>query len=146
MSISTIKAQILTNLANLVTDEVLAGAEATDIKQDPLSNNAGVYPYAYIMPPSVESEVLDNRSNLRIYTFDIMVLFNAENITSTDELETDIELILSEFDNDPTLGGTALGGVLPVSSAPEPFQHGGKDLIMVVVQIQAKEHVSLTFA
>jgi hypothetical protein len=38
-----------------------------------------------------------------------------------------------------------MGGILPVSSAPQPFQHGGKDLIMANVQIQAKQFVSLTF-
>ena len=146
MSISTIKAAIKTNLDNLVTDTVLAGASVGDIKKSPLNSDVGLFPHAFIMPPAVESEVLDNRTNVRTYTFDIMVLFRAEDISGTAELEADIEDILGEFDNDPTLGGTALGGVLPVSSAPEPFQHNGKDLIMVVVQIQAKEVVSLSFA
>jgi hypothetical protein len=146
MSIATIKAGIKTNLDNLVTDGVLAGATTTDFKKNPLNADVGTYPHAFVMPPALQSEALDNRSNLRTYTFDIMVLFRAEDVDTTSELETKIEAILTEFDNDPTLGGTAMGGVLPVSSAPEPFQHNGRDLIMVIIQLQAKEHVTLTFA
>ena len=129
-----------------MTSTVLGGATITDIKKDPLSVDISTYPHAFLMPPAVESDVLDNRTNLRTYTFDIMVLFKAVNLSSTTVLETAIESMLSKFDNDPTLGGTALGGVLPVSSAPEPFQHNGQDLIMVIIQVQAKETVSLTFS
>lgn len=146
MSIATIKAAMKSNLDDLVTDTVLAGATVTDIRKDPLSADVPTYPHAFLMPPSLESSVIDNRTIMRNYSFDIMILFQAEDITGTAELETAIETIVTKFDNDPTLGGTALGGVLPVSSAPEPFQYGGRDLIMVVLQIQAKEVVSLTFA
>lgn len=146
MSLTTVKAAIKTNLDELVTAETLGGATQTDIKKDPLSIDLKSYPHAFLMPPSIESEVQDNRSVIRTYTFDIMVLFNAKNLDTTAELETAIEALLNKFDNDPTLGGTANAGVLPVSSAPEPFQHSGKDLIMVIIQIQAKELVSLTFS
>lgn len=146
MSIATIKAQIKTNLDALVTDGVLAGAKQTDIKQDPLASDEGVYPFAYLMPPATESEVNDNAHIIRTHTFDIVTLFQAEDLDSVAELETAIESMLTKFDNDPTLGGTAQGGVLPVSTAPEPFQHGGKDRIMVVIQLQAREIVQLSFA
>ena len=146
MSISTIKSAIKTNLDDLVTATTIGGATITDIKKDPLSTDVSSYPHAFLMPPSTESEVLDNRTVTRTHTFDIMLLFKAVNLASTTELETIIETVLSKFDNDPTLNGTAQGGVLPVSSSPEPFQHNGQDLIMVVVQIQAKEVVTLTFA
>ena len=144
--ISNIKNAIKTNLDALVTDSVLGGATITDIKKDPLNTDIATYPHAFLMPPAVDSEVEDNRSLIRTYTFDVMLLFQAENLASTTELETKIESVLNKFDNDPTLGGNALGGVLPVSSAPEPFQHNGHDLIMVVIQIQAKEVVSLSFS
>jgi hypothetical protein len=145
MSISSIKNAIKANLDDLVTATVLGGATITDIKRNPLNADVGSYPHAFVMPPSLSSEVLDNRNILRTYTFDIMVLFRAEDIDTTNELETAIEDIVTVFDNDPTLGGTALGGVLPVSSAPEPFQHNGRDLVMVVIQLEAKEDVQLTF-
>ena len=143
--IQTIKNAIKSNLDALVTDTVIAGATITDIRKDPLAADIPTFPHAFLMPPSVESEVLDNRTIIRIYTFGIMILFNAENLASTTQLEEKIESVLSKFDNDPTLGGTAMGGMLPVSSAPAPFQHSGRDLIMVVVEIKAKEIVTLTF-
>ena len=143
--IQNIKNAIKANLDALVTDQVLGGATITDIKKNPLDADIPSYPHAFLMPPGVESEVLDNRTNIRTYTFGIMVLFNAENLASTTELEEMVEAILNKFDNDPTLGGTALAGMLPVSSSPAPFQHNGKDLIMVEVQVQAKEYVTLGF-
>lgn len=147
MSISTIKAQVKILLDELVTDEVLGAAKVTDIRKDPLSADHPAFPIAYLMPPSVESMGLDNRTNTRAYTFDIMVLFNAENITGTDDVEVATEAIFNKFDNAPTLGGSALGGMSPLTQAPVPFQHAGtgKDLIMVVVQVTAQDHVALTF-
>lgn len=146
MSIATIKTQIASNLADLVTSGVLAGYSSSDLKHDPLSADTPSFPFAYLMPPSVESAGLDNRSVLRTYAFDIVVLQNAENISSSSEIETTIEAMLDKFDNDPTLGGTALGGVLPVSSSPQPYQHSGKDLIMFVIQLHAKADTTLTFS
>ncbi|TFH72391.1 hypothetical protein E3V39_12485 [Gammaproteobacteria bacterium LSUCC0112] len=146
MSLATVKGAVKTRLDALVTAGTLAGATITDIKKNPLSSDFGAYPHAFLMPPAIESSALDNRTNLRTYTFSIMVLYNAENLTTTSQLETSIEAILNAFDNDPTLNGTGMGGVEPVSSSPEPFQHGGKDLIMVEIVIKARDIISLSFA
>lgn len=146
MAIQNIKQAIKANLDALVTEDVLGGATITDIRKDPLSADIGGYPHAFLMPPAMESEVLDNRNVMRTYTFAIMIIFNAENLTTTTELEEKIEAVLNKFDNDPTLDGTSQGGVLPVSSSPQPFQHSGRDLIVVSIEIQAKEAVSLSFS
>ena len=145
MSSVDIKNAVKAVLDTLVNDVVLASASITDIKRDPLAADFPSFPHACVMPPAIESEPLDNRSNVRTYTYDVMVLFNAENLADATALEETVEAILDKFDNNPTLSGTAMAGVLPVSSAPQPFQHNGRDMIMVVVQIQAKQHVSLTF-
>ena len=87
-----------------------------------------------------------NRSLARSYVYEIMIVWKAENIEDATTVENDLEAILGKFDNDPTLGGTALGGILPVSLSPQPIQHAGRDLIMAVVQIKAKEFVQLTFS
>lgn len=146
--LANIKAAIKANLDELVTDTVLAGASESDIRKEPLNADVGSYPHAFVHPPAIDSEVLSNREIIRTYTFAIMVLFKAENLTSTAELENAVEAILDKFDNDPTLQGTALGGVLPVSSSPVPLQHpaSGADLIMVVIELEAKAHVDLSFA
>ncbi len=145
MSIATIKANIKTILDELVTDTVIAGASVSDIRTDPLSADVSTFPHAFLMPPAVESEVLDNVNIVRTYTFDIVVLFKAENVTGTSEVEEATEDMLMKFDCNPTLGGSSLGGMLPVSSAPVPGQHNSMQLIMVVLQIQAKEVVMLTY-
>lgn len=145
MSASLIKAAIKTNLDELVTASVLAGATTSDLKKEPLSADIPGFPWAFLMPPSIESEALDNRTNIRTYVYDIMILWHAENIADAATVETCIEAVLNKFDNDPTLSGTAMAGVLPVSLAPQPFQHNAKQLIMAVVQVQAKQHVALTF-
>ena len=146
MSLATVKGAVKTRLDALVIGGTLAGATITDIKKDPLSSEFGAYPHAFLMPPAIESSALDNRTNLRTYNFSIMVLYNAENISGTTDLETSIEAILNAFDNDPTLSGSGMGGMEPVSSAPEPFQHGGKDLIMVIIELKARDIISLSFA
>jgi len=146
MAIAEIKGVIKTHLDTLVTGGTLAYAESTDGRHDPLAADHPNFPAAYLMPPGMESQVLDNRSVLRTYTFDILLVENAENVQSVTQLETLVEAVIGEFDNDPTLGGTARGGVLPVSSSPRPFQHGGKDLVAIYVQIVAKQDVSLSFS
>jgi hypothetical protein len=145
MSLKNVKAAIKDNLDELVVAGVIIGATETDIKTDPLSANVR-YPHAFVMPPAIESNVLDNRTVTRTYSFAILVLFRAEDLDTTAELEERIEAMLNKFDNDPTLSGTALGGMLPVSSAPEPFQHNGNHLIAVELNIQATEIVDLTFS
>jgi hypothetical protein len=145
MSATTVKNAIKANLDALVTAGTLGAAETSDLKKDPLAEIPG-YPYAALMPPSIESMTNDNRSNLRAYVYEIMIIWKAENITDATTVENDLEAVLKKFDNDPTLDGTALGGVQPVSLSPQPIQHAGRDLIMAVVQIKAKEVVQLTFS
>lgn len=145
MSILNIKNNIKTLLDELVTAGTIAGATITDIRKSPLAADIPNFPHAFLMPPSSEDFTSDNRTNQRTYNFDIMILVNAENLSGTSDVETMIEGVLNKFANDPTLGGTALAGALPVSSSPEPFQHNGKDMIMAIVTIQAKELVTLTF-
>lgn len=146
MSIAAVKNAIKTKLDTLVTSEVLKAATITDIKTNPLNVNTSKYPHAFLMPPAVESQILDNRNITRTYTFGVMVLIRAEDIASTTEVEELIEDILNVFDNDPTLNNTALGGITPLSSSPEPFQHNGRDMIMVDIEIKATTVVQLTFA
>jgi hypothetical protein len=141
-----IKQGVKDKLDELVSDNVLGGATITDIRKDPLAADHPNFPHAYVMPPGIESELSDNRTLLRTYTFEVVVLFNADNIQGTTEIEEKVEAILDAFDNDPTLGGEALAGIPPVSSAPVPYQHGssGKNLIMVVIEVAARGLVTLT--
>lgn len=145
MALQDIKNQIKSSLDDLVTSEDLGGAEITDIKKDPLDYDIASYPTAFVMPPSVESTISDNRNNIREYTFEIVVIDSLDNIANSTDIEDTMEAILNKFDNDPTLNGTALAGVSPATSAPEPLRHKSKDLIIFSVILKAREIVSLTF-
>ncbi len=93
------------------------------------------------MPASVESSaLLDDHNVERVYSFDVLVIQSADNLasdTAGTSLETLREAILDKLDNDPTLGGAAVGGVPPTSSNPFPFQHAGRDVVGFGVTLKA---------
>ena len=143
--IATIKNEIKTQLDALVSSNDLGGATITDIKKDPLDYDIASYPHAFLMPPAMESSILDNRSNIREYSFEIIVMVKADNLSNTTELEETMEAIFNKFDNNPTLTGTALAGISPTSTSPEPIRSKDKDLIIFSVILKARELVDLTF-
>ncbi len=144
-TVGNIKARLKTTLDTLVPTYVKS-VTLSDIKKDPLDAEIGQYPAAFIMPPALgASERLDNRTNLRDYTFFILVVMRAEDLQSTADVEDLMERIINVLDNDITLGGTAIGGITPVTSVPEAFQHNGRDLIVFDVIIKARATETLTF-
>lgn len=144
-TVGNIKARLKVTLDTLTTTH-LKTVTSSDIKKDPLDAEIGQYPAAFIMPPALgASERLDNRTLLRDYTFFIMVVMRAEDIASTADVEDLMERVVNVLDNDITLGGAAIGGITPVTSQPEAFQHNGRDLIVFDVIIKARATESLTF-
>lgn len=145
-TLQDVKNAIKTTLDTLTT-ATLKEVIISDIRKDPLDHEIAEYPVAFIMPPAMEtSDRLDNRTVARIYTFVIQVYMQAEDISGTSDVEDLIETIIDILDNNITLGGKAIGGVQPITTAPEPFQHNnGKDLIVFDVIIKAKALETLTF-
>lgn len=144
-NLANIKNAILTDLNALVSDQVLAYVQEVDLRKDPLAGDIPYYPAAFLMPPATDSDVADNRTLLRTYTFDILIAVKAEDFVSSTDLEDLINQILDRFDNDPTLDGSADGAVLPSTSTPEPVQTGERDLIVFFVKLRCNRTVSLTF-
>lgn len=144
-ALSTLKDAIKTRLDALVTATTLKGATITDLRKNPLDEDIQAFPWAFLMPPATDSDVVDNRTVLRTFTFDIMVVEKAENITSSTQIENLLEAVLNEFDNNPTLGGTADGAVLPATSAPQPIDHLGKNFTVFFVQLKCNRTQSLTY-
>ena len=144
-NIQTIKDNIKTVLDSLVTDGTLKAADEMDIRKDPLDGAIDGTPHAYLMPPSIESDTVDNRTVLRKYSFARMVVENAENVNGTSQVEQLIEKMLNKFDNAPTLSGAADGGVSPASSSPTPYQHNSKNLIVFFITIVVQSTQSLTY-
>lgn len=143
-NIGNVKAQIKTVLDTL-SPTYVKSVTISDVKKDPLDAEIGAYPAIFIMPPALgASERLDNRTNLRDYTFFLLVVMKGED-TNTPDVEDLMERVVNVLDNAITLSGTAIGGITPVTSAPEAFQHNSRDLIVFDVIIKARVTETLTF-
>jgi hypothetical protein len=144
-SLQIIKTAIKTELDALVTANVLKGCASIDMRKDPLAGDIPATPYAYLMPPSTSSVVVDNRTLLRTYQFDIMVVVKGEKVNTDHYIEDLIEAMLNQFDNEPTLNGAADGAVEPTSSAPNAVQHKNGSLTVFFVQLKANKTETLTY-
>lgn len=144
-AIQTIKQAIATQLQALVTANKIAGYSTTDLRYDPLNGDLPTTPYAWLMPPSTTSVAVDNRTLLRTYQFDIMVIVKGENVNSSTQIEELIETFLNNFDNVPTLIGAADGAVEPANSTPVPLQHKNGDILVFFVSLKVNRTETLTF-
>src|SRR5580698_9356981 len=110
----TIKSAIVADLESLVTSGVLDGVIEDDFtKLNPFDRTWPAYPSALVIPPTVSaSEYEDFATNLREYTWYVMIVTTPENLSSTDPtyLESLIDNTLQAFDSDVTLQGMANGG------------------------------------
>lgn len=143
--VSDIKSQIKALLDTLVTAGTLSEVQVDDFKVGIFDRDYGAYPVAILTTPAIEGGYLTNRQNERTHTFQIIVIQKAENAMDATDIETLIEAILDKFDNDPTLGGKADGGVEPSSSAPEAVVSRGKTYIAFAITLKTKATKDLIF-
>lgn len=133
-----IKTQIKADLDALVTAGSLGAAQMVDYSKDVFTADYSAFPVAILGMSSVESDASDNRDNLRTYTFPILVIQKAENLTAQTDMEDLRDAILNAIDTDFTLAGKAVGGVLPVASPAQTMSVGDKSLVYFVITIKAK--------
>lgn len=146
MSLSSdIKTQIKAVLDALKTATTLGEVQVDDFKVGIFDRDFSAYPAVVLTSPATNGEVADNRDNFRTYIYEVVVFQKRENISSATSIETLQEAILDAFDNNIALSGTALGGVIPSSSRPEPATIRGHDMIVFSVIVQAKGIKQLTF-
>lgn len=145
--ISTLKAAIKGNLDTLKQAGTLGTVVVDDFKTDPLGidKNIGEYPAAILGPASVESAYETNRDNLRTHTFEILVIEKGENVSRDGVIEDLMQSILDIFDNDPTLGGLAVGAVEPATSSPTMVPTEDGSFIIFSVSLRVRGLVTLTF-
>ncbi len=148
--LNTIKTNIKATLETLQRKEIIKDVQVDDFKKGIFNRNFSAFPVAIMTTPTIESRAETNVQNTRTYTFEILFLVNAEEISDPAQIEDLIENILNEFDNDVTLkGGTATGaadaGVEPSTSSPEAIQSGGNNYIAFSVILRAKAVRDLTF-
>jgi len=138
MPLSTdIKTEIRNLLESLTKNETLREVIVDDFKMGIFDRDYGRFPVAIITTPSIEGEYFTDHQNMRIHTFEIVVLQKGENITSADEIETLVETILDKFDTNETLAGKAMQ-VEPASTVPQAVTSRGKNYVAFSVLIKAK--------
>jgi hypothetical protein len=137
------KNAIVTDLQSLVTSGVLGSYNVDDFtKLNPLDRTWGAFPAALVIPPTVsQSEYYDVATNLREYTWYVMVITTTENLSASDPtyLESLIDNVLQVFDNDVTLQGMAIGGVNPaILDPPGPVSSGSVTYVCFYITLKAK--------
>jgi hypothetical protein len=141
------KNAILNDLQSLVEAGVLNSASADDFtKLNPLDRAWPGYPSALVIPPTVsQSEYYDVATNLREYTWYVMVVTTPDNLPSTDPtyLEGLVDAVLNIFDQDVTLQGMSIGGVQPaVLEPPGPVSSNSVTYVLFYVTLKAKTLVT----
>jgi hypothetical protein len=135
---TTIKNAIKAKLESLVP-ATLGEVQVDDFK---LSNifdrDIAKYPAAILTSATIEAEALTNRDNIRTLTFEIVILEKGENVADATQIEDLREKIFNVFDDDPSLGGTATGGVEPVLSPVEIITDRSRSFIVFSVIVKAK--------
>ena len=143
--ISTIKNAVKTKLESLVP-ATLGQVVVDDFKQADFSyKDIGKYPAAVLSSPSLEGSAETNRDNLRTHTFTIGIIQKGENVQSATDIEEIMEAVVDAFDNDPTLGGAAPGGVDPSSSTPESLSSVDGSFVVFTVTVKARALKTLDF-
>ena len=87
------------------------------------------------------SEYYDVATNLREYTWYVMVVTTPDNVPSTDPtyLEGLVDAVLNVFDSDVTLQGTSVGGVQPaVLEPPGVVNSNSITYVVFFVTLKAK--------
>lgn len=143
--LSDLKSQIRERLVELKNDGILGEVVYDDYKMGIFDRDFAAFPAAILTVPSVANDSLTNTQNIRTYTYQIVVVMKAEDVTSPEQVEDLIMQILDKFDNQITMQNTADGGVEPSSTSPEAATSRGKSFIAFAVNIKAKVVKDLSF-
>lgn len=135
---SDIKAKIKAKLDALKVAGTLKTVIEYDGKKGIFDYDFASTPAAVLGSPSMSSAIETNRDNMRAYTFEIVVITKAEEVSSLTQLEDLAETLLDAFDNDPTMTGSANGGVEPSTSPAEPVVSRGNNYLAFSVVVVAR--------
>jgi len=135
---TTVKNAIKAKLDSLVP-ATLKEVQMDDFKvSDIFDRDIGAYPAAILVSPNIDrSEVITNKDNIIEFTYEVIIIQKADDVTSTTQLEELRGTVFRTFDNDPTLGGAADAGVEP-SISPTTRVDRAKSYIVFSLIIKAK--------
>jgi len=143
--ISSIKDKIASELGNLESQGDIGGYEQLQFNKTSVDLDVGSYPHVLLVPPSVESELIDNRTAQRTYNFEIDVFFKQENLQQND-LENTAEAIMNHFDDlSDDFSGEAAGGIAVSTTSPQiTSDKTGNNYAMfsVILKIRALQHLN----
>lgn len=143
---TNVKNAIKTELDLLKTAGTLGEVQMDDFNEHPIfDRDIAAFPLAILTGASIESEAQTNRDNLRTFVYDIIIIAKAEDIDTATDIEELRGKIINQFDNNPTLGGTADGGMEPAVSPAEASSSRGKSYIVFTVTLRVKASEALTF-
>lgn len=147
---STLAVDIKTKLKAILDALKVAGTlgevQEDDFKKDIYERDFSAFPAAVITSPAIIGTAETNRENMREHVFDIVVFMKGENVASATAVETLIETMLDALDNQPSLTGSANGGMFPSSSQPEAMTSRSGSFIVFHIIIRARAIKSLTFS
>jgi len=137
------KQAIVNDLQTLVDQGILKGVIVDDFtKLNPLDRTWQGYPSALVIPSTAgPSEYYDVGTNLRTYTWYVMVVTTPDNLPQSDPtyLEGLVDSVLGVFDQDVTMQGSAVGGVDPaVLEPPGPISSNSITYVVFYVTLKAK--------
>lgn len=136
---TTIKNAIQTKLNSLVP-ATLKEVQVDDFLTSNLfDREIGAFPAAILTPPAIDrAEVYTNKDNLDEYTFEIVVIDKAENVSSGVYLEDLRAATRKPFDDDPTLAGASDGSVEPSISPVTRAEDRSRSFVVFSIIIKAK--------
>jgi hypothetical protein len=138
------KSRIIADLQTLVPATLNCVISDDYSKANPLSRDFPGFPAALVVAPTVNaSEYEDTATNLREYTWFIMVVMRPEDLTNNTVMEGVMDAVLDVLDGDATLKGYSSGGVLPATiEPPGPVSSGSVTYAVFFVTLKARTLVT----
>jgi hypothetical protein len=116
------KTAIVNDLQSLVDSGVLKSVVSVDYSKQFVNDYTWPgFPSALVIPPTIStSEYEDTATNVREYTWNILIVTTTDNLPSTDPtyLEGLVDAVLNVFDLDCTLQGSSVAAVMPAILEP----------------------------
>jgi hypothetical protein len=141
-----IKKEIVLNLNALAQAGVINSVVELDTGKDPLTIDpqAG-YPFALVGMPVITADYEDSATNKRTYRFDVLIATSYEYLADQNEgVESILDAVLNQFDNNFTLSGAAIATVLPVEVLTIPVSTAMKSLVCFMLTLKVQTLFQIT--
>lgn len=137
------KAAIVSDLQSLVDSGVLNSVVSVDYSKQFVGDYTWPgFPSALVIPPTISSsDYNDVGTNIREYTWNILIVTTTENLPPSDPmyLEGLVDAVLNVFDLDYTLQGSSVAAVMPaVLEPPGPVSAQSITYVTFYVTLKAR--------